>query len=116
MASGAIRTHHTATSDHAWDGGANEARLPDNERAFRREFAYVDPDKPDSKTAAKFPHHDVDQRGRVGPANIRACINGISILNGGRGGADITKTARKGIYRHLAAHMRDAGEEPAELD
>jgi hypothetical protein len=115
MATGAVRSHHAPTSTKRWDGSATEARLPDNERAFRKEFAYVDPQKPHSKTAAKFPHHDVDREGRVGAANVKACISGVAVLNGGRGGADITKEARRGIYRHLAMHLRDAGKEPAEL-
>ena len=114
--SGVTRVHHTPTSRKEWDSAVAERRLPDETRAFRREFAFVDADNLDSKTAAKFPHHDVDANGRVGPANVRACINGIGILNGGRGGADVSETARRGIYRHLAVHLRDAGEEPPKLD
>ena len=114
--SGAIRVHHTETSRREWDSGIAERRLRDDPAQFRREFAYVDPDNEESKTAAKFPHHDVNADGKIGPANVRACTNGVGILNGGRGGADISQTARKGIYRHLAAHLRDAGEEPPPLD
>jgi hypothetical protein len=46
---------------------------------------------------------------------VRACINGIAILNGGRGGADVSQRDRQGVYKHLAAHLRDAGRKPAEL-
>ena len=53
---------------------------------------------------------------RVGPANVKACISGIGILNGGRGGADIPAADREGVYRHLAMHLRDAGREPPELE
>jgi hypothetical protein len=91
-------------------GGATPQKL-------RRAFAWHDPEEPvDNKTSYKFIHHEVDSRGRVGPANMRACINAIGVLNGGRRGADIPKADRKGIYDHLARHMRDAGHEPPELD
>lgn len=117
MATGVVRSHHTDVSTKRWDGPANEARLPDDDvKLFRRVFAYVDPKQPENKTDAKFPHHEVRRGGKVGPANIRAAMNGISILNGGRGGAKITESERRGIYRHLAAHLRDAGREPAPLD
>ncbi len=85
-------------------------------KTFRRVFAWVDPDNDDSKTAAKFPHHEVTRAGKIGAANVKACTSGIGILNGGRGGADVSATDRKAIYRHLAAHLEDAGETPPELD
>jgi hypothetical protein len=79
-------------------------------------FAWADPKAdPDTKGAYKFPHHEVAGGGRAGAANERACISGIGILNGGRGGADIPKADRAKIYRHLAAHLKDAGREPPEL-
>lgn len=109
--------HHTATTDRRWSGPATERRLANDapERVLRRVFAYVDPQNPESETAAKFPHHEVAKPMKVGPANIRAVRNGISILNGGRGGADISDRDRRAIYRHLAAHLRDAGEDPPPL-
>ena len=112
-----VRPHHTRTSGKAWDSGVAEKNLPNDapESKLRREFAWVDPKNPESETAAKFPHHEVSTRGAIGAANIRACINGIAILNGARGGADIPDRDRAGIYRHLATHMRDAGDEPPEL-
>lgn len=118
MPAGAVvRAHHTSTSDRDWDGPGAERRLHNDASAatLRREFAWVDPDNPESETAAKFPHHEVSSRSRIGPANVRACINGIGILNGGRGGADIPARDRAGIYRHLATHLRDAGKEPPAL-
>jgi hypothetical protein len=114
--SGVMRVHHTKTSERDWDGPAAERRLADDPRAFRKVFAFVDRSEPENKTDAKFPHHMVTARGAIGAASVRACINGISILNGGRGGAKVTDRDRRGIYKHLAAHLRDAGREPAELD
>jgi hypothetical protein len=111
-----MRVHHTRTSEREWDGPEAEARLADDPRAFRRVFAFVDREEPENKTDAKFPHHMVSTRGDVGAASVRACNNGIAILNGGRGGANISQRDRRGIYKHLAAHLRDAGREPAKLD
>ncbi|HXH21378.1 MAG TPA: hypothetical protein VNN10_05060, partial [Dehalococcoidia bacterium] len=92
MASGAIRVHHTRTSDGDWDGPGTEANLPNDAppAKMRALYAWVDPrGKPETKDAYKFPHHEVTGRGAVGAANEKACISGIGILNGGRGGADI---------------------------
>jgi len=115
--SGVMPIHHTKTSDGSWDADQVERRLDDDDvDAFRRTFAYVDEEKPDRKTGAKFPHHEVDADGNVGPANVKACISAIGILNGGRGGADIDRSDRPEIYEHLAAHLRDAGREPPELE
>jgi hypothetical protein len=112
-----VRPHHTDTSRKPWDSGRAERRLPNDapERTRRREFAWVDARNPEGETAAKFPHHDVSPEGTPGPANIRACINGIGILNGGRGGANIPDGDRRAIYRHLATHMQDAGNDPPPL-
>ena len=112
----ATRVHHTPTTDEEWDGPATETSLrEDTPSKMKQLFAWFDADKPESKTAHKFPHHEVTRGSRIGAANVRACINGISILNGGRGGADIPKSDRSKIYRHLAAHLKDARREPAEL-
>jgi Escherichia/Staphylococcus phage prohead protease len=112
---GVMRVHHTKTSENDWNGSEAESRVVDDPRVFRREFAFVDRRAPENKTDAKFPHHLVSKRGAVGAASVRACFNGISILNGGRGGADVSERDRRGIYKHLAAHLRDAGREPADL-
>ncbi len=86
-------------------------------RDLRRAHAWVDPDAdPDTKTAYKFFHHEIGAGGEVGAANVRACRTGIAVLNGGRGGADIPAKDRKGVHRHLARHMDDAGEEATELE
>jgi hypothetical protein len=91
-------------------------RLPNDSGAGARKrlFAWIE-DGARTESAGKFPHHDVTAQGKVGPANIRACSSGIGILNGGRGGADISRAARLSVYRHLATHIRDAGREPPEL-
>lgn len=114
----AIGVHHTATSDRPWDGPQNKANLRNDEDAayYRKAFAWYDPDgDPNVKSTYKFIHHFVDSSGAIGAASVRACVNGIAILNGARGGANIPDSDRRGVWRHLAAHLRDADMEPAEL-
>jgi signal peptide peptidase SppA len=109
MAAGAIGRHTTATSDDEWDAGENERRLPNERGPLRAAHAWVEDDAdPDAKSSYKFIHHEVATNGTVGAANTRACSNGIGILNGGRGGADIPSEDRQGVHNHLGGHLRDA--------
>lgn len=113
-----IGTHETGTNDGEWDAGANERRVRTGEsRAYyRRIYGWYDANgSVGEKQTYKFIHHFVDGEGDPGDASTRACSNGIGILNGGRGGADIPDSDRRGVWRHLAAHLRDAGQEPPEL-
>jgi hypothetical protein len=117
----AIPTHHTATSDESWDGPANEGRIKGTaeqiDKAMREFSAWEDSARqsPKPKSAFKFGHHLVDDEGKVGAADIRACQNGIGVLNGARGGTKIPTEDRQGVYDHLAAHLRDAGKTPTPL-
>lgn len=112
----AIGVHHTGTSDGAWDGPANEARLPNDRRALRAAHAWVDSEgDPDAKSSYKFIHHAVSGDGEVGDAVMMACSSGIGVLNGGRGGANIPDGDRSGVHAHLAAHMMDGKMEPAPM-
>lgn len=114
----AIRIHHTATDDGRWDGPTNEARLrlSESETYYRSAFAWIDPDAdPQTKAAYKFIHHFVSSDGTVVAASTRACIAGIAVLNGARGGTTIPDADRQGVYNHLAAHLKDADMEPPDL-
>lgn len=66
---------------------------------------------PEAKSAYGFWHH----HGPNAAANVRACAIAIAQLNGARGGPDIPEAERKGIYDHLAAHLREADREPPAL-
>lgn len=113
---GAIKVHHTETSTGSWDGPANEARLPSEAGPLRESHAWIDPEgDPNTKAAYKFIHHEVSGDGSVGAANMKACMSGIGVLNGGMGGTTIPDADRRGVWNHLAAHMRDAKMEPPEL-
>lgn len=112
----AIAPHHTETDESPWDGPAEEAKIPADATAstLRKMYAWQDPEgNPDTKAAYKFIHHH--WRGGPGAANTRACRSGIGVLNGARDGTTIPDSDRQGVYDHLAAHLRDAGQEPTEL-
>ncbi len=117
----AIPPHKTATVKKSWDGPANKRRLRANEDQGYYEKAYAfrhAEDDPATKTAYSFIHHEVSAKGDIGAANLTGCSTGIGVLNGGRGGAGrraYTESERRGIYRHLAKHLRDGGEEPPEF-
>jgi HK97 family phage prohead protease len=112
----AIGSHSTATTDGAWDGAEQWKRLENDDAGLKGATAWKDPDgDPATKAAYRFIHHQVKGDGSVGAANVTACRTGIGVLNGGRSGTTIPDADRKGVYNHLAAHLRDAGAEPPEL-
>jgi hypothetical protein len=114
---GPIRAHSTEVSEQGWSGPRAQARLGDaTEKALRRAYAWVDVSAdPAAKGSYKFIHHEVRAGGEVGAASVKACSSGIGVLNGARGGAQIPAADRKGVYAHLARHLRDAGHEPPDL-
>ena len=114
----ALPAHGTATTDAAWDGPANAARAESGRDAayYKRIYAWQDPEgDPTVKATYRFIHHMVAGDGTPGAANIRSCQTGIGVLNGGRGGTTIPDADRRGVYNHLARHLRDADVEPPEL-
>jgi hypothetical protein len=116
---GAVGTHNTATSDGPWDAGVNEKRIdsPLTVDKARAAYAWYDggavEDGELAKSAAKFLHHEINADGTAGPANLAACSASIGALHGARGGTSIPEADRRGVYDHVAAHLRDAGQEPA---
>jgi ClpP class serine protease len=119
---GPVAPHGTATSDGAWDGAANEARLPTPVpiATARAAYAWIDDAAVSNgevpKSGARFLHHEVGGDGRPGPANITACRTGIGVLNGGRGGTTIPADDKRGVYDHLARHLRDANLTPPDFN
>src|SRR3989304_169076 len=97
----AMKLHHTETSEASWDGPANEARLPtdESESYYRNAFAWQDPDgDAATKGAYRFIHHCVSEGGNIGAASTVACMTGIGVLNGGRGGATLSLRQRPGPH------------------
>lgn len=110
----ALASHDTPVVSRAWDAAAVRRGIAEDARPseLRSVFAWVDPDgDPETLGSYKFPHH----HGVNGPANVRACLAGIAVLNGARGGSAIPDADRKGVYNHLASHLRDADREPPQL-
>lgn len=115
----AIPSHNTATSASAWDGGQNEKNLKEGQdySYYKQMYAWVDPDKDDTtKSAYKFPHHEVSADGSIDAANVRGCQSIIGVLNGSMGGTDIPKDDYQGVWNHAARHLKDANMEPAQLN
>lgn len=111
----AVASHSTGTTDAPWDGNAAETALTNNEENNRLMYAWQDPDAdPDTRAGWRFPHHMVSG-GRPGAANTHACSTAIAVLNGARGGTNIPAGDRRGVYNHLAKHLRDADMEPPDL-
>lgn len=122
VTAGAVGSHESGTVDGPWDADANVGRLPSPiaMSVARRVFAWVDESRAEEgkvpKDAGRFPHHSVSADGSPGAANLTACSAGIAALHGARGGTTIPTADRKGVYNHLAAHLRDAGRTPPEFD
>jgi hypothetical protein len=115
---GAVTAHHTATTDGPWDAAANEKNLdgPLTVDKARDAYAWYDGGAVEGgelpKTACKFLHHEINADGTVGAANLAACSAAIGALHGARGGSSIPDADRRGVYDHVAGHLRDAGQEP----
>lgn len=99
-----------------WDAGAALAKVTPTPTNLKKMHAHKDPEgDPAAKASYSFPHHDVNADGSVGAANPAAASAGIGALNGGRGGHALEPDEKKAVYNHLAAHLKDAGQEPPEL-
>ena len=122
---GAIPPHDSpkAPKDRAWDGDAARDRVrawaggPDKEKIdwdkYARAFAWVDPEHRDDFGGYKLPHHDiVDGELKVVWRGVAAAMQA---LLGARGGVDIPREDRRAVYRHLARHYKQFGEEPPEF-
>jgi HK97 family phage prohead protease len=118
---GAVGVHHTATSTGAWDGPANTTRVKTDQDAayYRKIFAWQeDGADPALKTSWRFIHHEVSGDGTPGAANMKACSTLIGVLNGGRGvdvSAQPWSKDRAAIHAHIAAHMKDGGQDAPPL-
>ena len=114
----AIPPHKTSTSAKSWDGPANKKRLREGEVAgyYRKAYAFQKAGASGhNKSDFSYIHHEVGGDGHVGSANLKACQSSIGVLNGGRAGTILKGGDRKGVYNHVAAHLRDAGKDPSPL-
>lgn len=121
LVAAAVTTHSTGTSDSPWDKGVNEGRLPSpmSVATAKGVYAWIDDSKVDGgkivKAGGSFPHHEVSTDGKPGAANLAACTTGIGALHGARSDPNIPDADRKGVYNHLAKHLRDGGQTPPDF-
>ena len=119
-ANGRVVPVHSTSVDtaSAWDRTAQfkKMRSPATPSYYDDIFAFQLPNtKGTRKTHYSFIHHYVDSDGSAGAASSRALANSIAVLNGGRQGTVLRGAARQGVYRHIAAHYKDADREVPEL-
>ena len=111
---GALPSHLTAWVEDAWDGNLMRSRMKGGAAVLRAAHAWIDSNgDPELKSSYKFLHHQVGRNGRGGAANIRAVTTALSNLNSRR--SSIPENDRRGVYNHLARHLRESGRKPAEL-
>lgn len=107
-----IGPHDCEVTSRSWDGAKTAAAIAEDARPseLRTVYAWVDAEgDPESKASYKLAHH----HGVGGPANTRACLMGIAMINEAKSG--IPDGDRQAVYDHLAAHLRDADVEAPEL-
>ena len=111
---GAIPSHLTAWVEDAWDGGLMRGRIKGGAAILRAAHAWVDPEgDPELKSSYKYLHHHIGRNGKGGAANVRAITTALANLNARR--TSIPENDRRGVYNHLARHLREAGRKPSEL-
>ena len=111
---GAIASHLTAWVEDAWDGDLMRGRIKGGAAVLRSAHAWVDPDgDPELKSSYKYLHHHIGRNGQGGAANVRAITTALANLNARR--TSIPENDRRGVYNHLARHLREAGRKPSEL-
>jgi len=111
---GAIPSHLTAWVEDAWDGSLMRGRIKGGAATLRASHAWVDTDgDPELKLSYKYLHHHIGRNGRGGAANMRAVTTGLANLNARK--TSIPENDRRGVYNHLARHLREAGRKPSEL-
>ena len=111
---GAIPSHLTAWVEDAWDGSLMRGRIKGGAAVLRAAHAWVDTEgDPEQKSSYKYLHHHIGRNGRGGAANVRAITTALANLNARR--TSIPENDRRGVYNHLARHLREAGRKPSEL-
>jgi hypothetical protein len=114
---GLVGPHKAETNDTIWNAGQNDLRMPISmpQEQAAAAYAYIARivDDTVAKQDAFFLHHEVDETGNVGPANMTACSSIIGLL---ADRVDILPSLKRGVYQHMAEHLRDGGLEPPPFD
>ena len=96
----ALPPHNTSVVDEQWDAAEATERAT-SQRALRQLHAWADAAAPPGVASSyKFPHHEVDEEGRVGPANINAVIRSLDALMDSK----IPTEDKDAVRRHLLRH------------
>lgn len=107
--------HHTDSTDSKeFDGDEAKVRSRSDETAEYYGAIYAwhdDTEPPGNKTGYRFPHHAVDLAGNPGPAVNWAVHAALMLIDD----SGIPEKDYGGVYRHLAAHLKDAGIDVPEL-
>ena len=103
-----ISSHSTKTTAESWTGDG-EHRKQAYAIRYREISAFCDGD-PSQKESYRFFHHAREEDGLLGPANVNACLAGITELNDLA--CDIPEESRRSVWRHLSRHLEDAEIEP----
>lgn len=96
-------------SDDGWEDLSDAQK-----RRIAAHFAWSANNPPESYGDLKLPHHKA-QPGGVGPAVWKGVRGAMNVLMGGRGGVDIPKGDRKGIYNHLVKHYEQFEKDPPDF-
>lgn len=108
---GALPAHSTATTDsREFDGDTAKTRTRSGETPAYYGQIYAwhdDANKPGNKTGYKFPHHMVSEAGEPGAAVTWAVKAALMLIDD----SVIPEGDMKGVYNHLAGHLKDAGVE-----
>jgi HK97 family phage prohead protease len=122
---GAVAPHEVEflPDDTPWDGAKSRDQLrkwassdgsgdPDkiDWSKYRQGFAWYDDENKELLSSYKLPHHYVKDGKLV--TCWRGVVAAMASLFGARGGVDIPDEDWDGVYRHLAKHYRDHGNEP----
>lgn len=93
------------------DGSGDKDKI--DWKKYKEGFAWYDDEKPENFGSYKLPHHDVID------GELHTIWNGVraamAALLGARGGVDIPREDRKGVYNHLAKHYEQFDKEPPEF-
>lgn len=111
----AAAAHFGQVSDRTWNAANAEQRLPSHMpiEMARRAYAHVPPGlSVVNKAQAHFMHHEVEEDGEIGLANLTACSVNIRVINSGRA-TGLTAAEQRFAYEHMAHHLRAAGLTPA---
>ena len=111
----AIPGHSTPVTDsREFDGDTAKTRTRSGEAPayYNKIYAWHDStNSPGNKTGYKFPHHMVSESGEPGAAVTWAVKAALMLIDD----STIPKGDYKGVYNHLAGHLRDAGVDVPEL-